>query len=331
MIKAPEHQINKLLYVRLIAFWVICEAFAGGILHGFKIPLTGLGVSSLSVLCIVLIGYYFPHNKAILKATVLVAIFKLMLSPHAPPTAYIALFFQGLTGQLLLGRKFFRIGAILLGILALTESAIQRILVLVIIYGKTFWKAVDEFVLKLFSASHIDSFSFKLALAYVAFHAVVGFCVGKFAASVALKASVWKNENLLLEKGFSPLPEQIKKVKINKMILFVWILLMVLYFQQYLPGGILILGKESVIQILLRTLIIITGWIAFIAPTLKIFLKRRLESSKSKYEKDIITVMQLLPEIKFIVAESWKRSVVNQKKNRQLFVKMVLTNILYRN
>ena len=32
--KAAEKQ----LYYRLISLWVICEAFAGGIMHGLKIP-----------------------------------------------------------------------------------------------------------------------------------------------------------------------------------------------------------------------------------------------------------------------------------------------------
>lgn len=330
MIKASENHFNKAFYLRLIALWVICEAFAGGILHGFKIPFTGLGVSSLSVFCIILIGYYFPKKGSIIKATIIVAIFKLMLSPHAPPTAYIALFFQGLVGQILLQGTFFKTGAVLLGILALTESAIQRILVLVIIYGKTFWLAVDEFVLKLFSSKQINSFSLKLAISYVIFHAITGFFVGRFAANIALKANNWKVENLLIEKGVAELPDEKQHMRINKLVLIVWLLLMAFYFQQYFLWGIIILNKESILQIILRSLLIITGWMALISPMLKIFLRNRMEKSRSTYEQEVVEVMKLIPETKYIVEESWRRSLINKKRDRKLFFKQVMVNILYR-
>ncbi|MEO5990886.1 MAG: hypothetical protein ABIP68_04565, partial [Ferruginibacter sp.] len=72
---------NRKIYYRLIALWAFCEGFAGGIMHITKIPFAGMFVSSLAVLCIILIGF-FVNARAILKATVIVAIFKLMLSPH---------------------------------------------------------------------------------------------------------------------------------------------------------------------------------------------------------------------------------------------------------
>src|SRR5687768_16638237 len=96
------------LYYRLVSLWIVCEAFAGGILHAARIPFTGMMVSSLSVTCISLIAFFVPSRTAILKATIIVAFFKLMLSPHSPPTAYVALFFQGYMGQLLfINRKYF--------------------------------------------------------------------------------------------------------------------------------------------------------------------------------------------------------------------------------
>jgi hypothetical protein len=41
------------------------------------------------------------------KSTIIVGIFKMMLSPQAPPPAYIAVFFQGLMGELLFWKKRF--------------------------------------------------------------------------------------------------------------------------------------------------------------------------------------------------------------------------------
>ena len=47
-----QNVYDKQVYYRLIALWVICEAFAGGIMHGIKLPFTGLIVSSLAITCI---------------------------------------------------------------------------------------------------------------------------------------------------------------------------------------------------------------------------------------------------------------------------------------
>src|SRR5687767_5838838 len=66
-------------YYRLIALWVLFEAMLGGIIHGLRIPVSGLVVGSAAVICISLIGYYVGQRGAILKATLIVAIFKMML------------------------------------------------------------------------------------------------------------------------------------------------------------------------------------------------------------------------------------------------------------
>ena len=160
-----EKQIS--LFYKITALWVICEAFAGGIMHSVKIPFTGMFISSLSVICIVLIAWY-TSAKYILKATLLVIIFKFTLSPHSPPTAYVAVGFQGLMGYLLfLNKRYFTAAAILLGALALVESALQRILVLIILYGKDFWQALDAYVFKLTGSKDLNQISYWIALVYI--------------------------------------------------------------------------------------------------------------------------------------------------------------------
>ena len=134
--KTGATAFDKQIYYRLIALWVLCEAVLGGMMHAVKIPFAGIVVSSAAVICISLIAYYVPVKGAILKATIIVAIFKLMLSPHTPPTAYVAVFFQGLMGQILFfNLRFFRLSCILLAVLALVESPIQRIIVVTVLYG----------------------------------------------------------------------------------------------------------------------------------------------------------------------------------------------------
>ena len=102
--------VQNQLYYRLIALWVISEAVAGGIVHGFHVPFGGMIVSGFAVVCICLIGYYSKTGER--------------------STAYFAVFFQGLMGQILFSNlKYYRLSCMILGFLALVESAMQRVLV----------------------------------------------------------------------------------------------------------------------------------------------------------------------------------------------------------
>src|ERR1041385_8287233 len=105
----PQSISPNVIYYRLIGLWVLCEAMLGGIIHAAKIPVSGLIVGSCAVVCICLIAFYNSTKGAIIKATIIVAVFKMILSPQAPPLAYLAVFFQGIMGELLFGkRKFYR-------------------------------------------------------------------------------------------------------------------------------------------------------------------------------------------------------------------------------
>src|SRR3954466_15147819 len=116
MEKRAVTEEKKSIYYRLVALWVVCEALLGGIIHGLRLPISGLIVGSSAVVCISLIAWYRPARGTILKATMVVALFKMMLSPHSPLPAYLAVFFQGFLGELLFfRRKNFRLMCILFG------------------------------------------------------------------------------------------------------------------------------------------------------------------------------------------------------------------------
>ena len=178
--------LDKQLYYRLVALWIFCEAVLGGIIHGLKLPVSGLIVGSCSVICICLIACYVPLRNAILKATIIVAIFKLMLSPHSPPTAYIAVFFQGLIGQLLFSTNgFYKTSCILLGVIALAESALQRILVMTIVFGNDLWKAINDTINRLTGQPGATNYSLLFGVGYLLLHIIAGFVVGLIAYKLA--------------------------------------------------------------------------------------------------------------------------------------------------
>src|ERR1044071_7330386 len=173
MAKTESTTTNSLIYYRLIALWVLNEAMLGGIIHGFKIPVSGLVVGSCAVICICLIAWYNPKKGAIIKATIIVAIFKMMLSPQAPPPAYIAVFFQGLMGEIFFWRRrLFMLSCMLVAVLSLLESGFQRILMLTIVYGMEFWTVVNEFVNRLTKQSKPTNYSLLIGAGYVLLHLV---------------------------------------------------------------------------------------------------------------------------------------------------------------
>ena len=141
---------KRLLLTQLTALWALSEAVLGGALHGTRLPVTGLILGGTAVLLICLMGYYGNRRGEILKATLVVCFIKMTLAPHTPFPAYFAVLFQGMVGSLLMsGQRFFAVRCVVFGILALLESALQKLLMLTLVFGVEFWKAVGEFVSKL--------------------------------------------------------------------------------------------------------------------------------------------------------------------------------------
>lgn len=328
---------DKQIYYRLIALWVLCEGILGGMMHAIKIPFTGIIVSSGAVICICLIAYYVPVKGAIIKATIIVAIFKMMLSPHTPFTAYIAVFFQGFLGQLLFfNLKFFRLSCILLAVLALVESAIQRLLVLTLIYGNDLWKALNKFIRKLTGESTVTNYSLMIAAGYVILHAVVGLVVGIFAGRIVRKSKEWSvlHKEYLIPSGdeaaggIKPVTGK-KRKKVKYLFIFIWILLIILFLQSYFNIGRPLLPTQLPLQILLRSLLILLTWYFLISPLLSSVMKKWLVRQKARAGDDINQVLLLLPSAKYMFIKSWElSSTVKGLKRLSMFCKIVLVNTL---
>lgn len=321
------------LYYRLVALWVVCEAFAGGIMHAAKIPFAGMIVSALAVTCIIFIGYYIPSKTAILRATMIVAVFKLMLSPQAPPTAYIAVFFQGLMGQILFyNKRPFVLTTVILAVLSLAESALQRILVLLIIYGNSFWHAVDDFVKKL-AGGKDRHYSMLLAEGYVLVHIIAGIFLGIFAVKLVKRSVVWQTTypELLIDMTGQTAdePAEGKQKKIKWLPIILWILLLLLFVQAYVQPKHTILPANEAGLIFLRSVLIVLSWYLIFAPLVMRWIKTALQSQQRKLAAPIKKIMQLMPATKYVFTQSWKKSASETGFRRfKLFLKIVLVNTL---
>jgi len=316
---AFAQRVDKQTYYRLIALWVICETVLGGIIHGFKLPVSGLLVGSCAVICICLIAWYVPEKGAILKATVTVAIFKMMLSPQSPLPAYVAVLFQGIAGEFIfLNRKYFRFSCLLLGIVALFESGIQRILVLTVLYGTNFWKAVNEFISGLTRDKEITNYSLYLAGGYVLIHVLAGAATGWMAGTIPRKIKVWRSERNPMEgnhispaKDAAANQDEIVKPGTRKRktgLLIAWILLLGIYVQSESGIGEPLLPAHLVVNILVRSFLIVLTWYFLVAPVLLHVLTKWLKKQQLKSQHILREIVVLLPVMRQLVQRSWQHT-----------------------
>lgn len=343
-----ENTVSYKIYYRIIALWILCEGMLGGIIHGFKLPITGMVIGSGSIICISLIAYFFPGKGNIIKATIVVMFFKMMISPYSPPTAYIALFFQGFFGETLFHfKKNYKITCWIFAIITMLESAWQRIIIVTVLYGLNFWKALNNFINELTQQKTIANYSLIIALVYIICHLIIGIIVGWFAGNFPKKIKEWKEAtknslkegeresekwmiNISNENFSSHFLKQKRKKKIKIGLLVIWFVLIILYTQSTIPIGKPLLPSYLSLQIFIRSILIVLGWYLIISPLLIRWLKVWLEKKQSQFKENIQQILQLLPLIKQIVEKSWILSSKTKGWKRiYSFTKIVLINTLH--
>ena len=313
--------------------WILIEAFLGGIIHGFKMPVSGLFVGGSAMMCIILIAHYCPAKGSVIKAMVLVAIFKLMLSPHSPAPAYFAVFFQGILGEFLLKRKsFFGMACILFGIITMMESATQRILVLVFLYGSEFWKAVDIWLAKTTGFEKFSQFSLCLASGYLILHFLVGGFLGwlgwrftkmNFSGNLqGLKILIPKPEDLI-----NKVVEQKKdRNKYRFLLYFFWVFGIFLFMEAWFDPNSALLPINKIFELLLRFFLIFSTYIILVQPLLHRLLRNWLQEKKSQLAMEVSEIQLVIPEVKFLIRESWKRAG-GKISNLRLFLRILFFNL----
>jgi nucleoside-triphosphatase THEP1 len=330
-----EKNTDNTIYYRLISIWVICEAMLGGIIHGLKIPVSGLLVGSCAVACISLIGWYVPVRGAILKATLIVAIFKMMLSPQAPLPAYFAVFFQGLLGEILFSsRRFYRLSCYLLAILSLLESGLQRIIVLTIVYGNDLWKAINDFINKLTGQASLTNYSLLIAEIYVSVHLLTGILLGYWLSGLPRRLEKWKTSESIsidIQPVNAALPVVKKrKRKLKKALLVIWIILVLLYAQSYFKIGDPLLPSSLPLRIFIRSVIIVLAWIFIVSPLLTSWLHSWLRKKQSKTRTELEKVVGLLPATEALIRQCWQATNgLGGWKRLGRFSRLLLVNNLH--
>lgn len=301
---------------RLTALWAFTESGLGGVMHAFQVPFTGLIVGGMAVIIICLIAELSQADlKQILKSALIVLIVKAMISPHTPFPAYIAVSFQALLGYALftvLPVHFLSIA--LLSIIAMLESAIQKLLVLTLFLGKSFWKAMDEmiaFITKQFGISASNGSQW-----IVATYLLIYLLGGLFIAWVAHKTI----KGFFAEKGIpvidyreleteelQPTGATKKKTQFRKLW---WMLLVV-----FLVSVVLFVfaadrkqGWLSVLKTISWTLSAILAWYMIISPLFTGLIQRLLQKKQSRYSDEVLKTLSFLPMLRRLSSLAWQKS-----------------------
>ncbi len=331
----PADISRSAIYYRLIALWALCEAMLGAIIFTFRIPVSGLVIGSCAIACISLMAWYVPAKGAILKATIIVAIFKMMLSPQAPPAAYVAVFFQGMMGELLFwNRKYFRLMCIVLAVIAMLESALQRIFVVMITYGDDVWTAINSFISKVTGSKQVTNYSYFIIFCYVLVHIVAGFLVGLWTGVLPNRISNMKSFQQQYHIGATTvtvtMPQRRRRKKLRLILFIVWILLLALYIQSFFKIGTPLLPSAMALKILIRSVIVVLTWYFLISPVLKQLLHKWLQKKKQQSAAQVQQVLDLLPSTQGLISRSWQLAGTHKGWKRiSLFCKIILANTFY--
>ena len=311
---------ERISFLRITALWAFSESAFGGILHALKIPFRGLFIASAAVLFISLLALFAKDNKEILKATIIVILIKAVVSPHSPLTAYFAVSLQGILGYLLFSTiRLYKLSALLLGILVLFFSGMQKIVVLTILFGNTLWESLNIFIrqisIELFNITLSEiNYGYLLLTLYVSLHLSAGLFIGIYAGNLPKKIKHYKNIiSPLIDDSIGELiPEKEKHKKKS------WFLRPTGIFILLLSAGVIVLSyvstdldenvAASVILMLVRSVLITFIWYTVLSPIAKKLFLKFVTKRKLKYSKDLDEIISMFPEFKKIVNTCWKDS-----------------------
>ena len=326
MLNPSSYEVeNKIIPItRLTALWALSESMLGGLLHAAHVPLRGMIISSAAVIIICLIAHFSEKKGEILKATIIVLIIKGAISPHTPFAAYLAVFMQGLFGEIFFYKKrFFAFSSIILGAVIGILTGLQRFVTLTLIFGATLWDAFNQFMNYavnefLISSSQTNSINFSIILvsSYVLIHFIFGLAAGTFAAKLPKKIISNDAKEMLLSKINLDSAKAIagknqgkkkkwwKKPTYLAILIFSAIHLAISYFN---PQAIN-LNQKSILLMLIRSFLIIIIWFFYLSPLLMSFIKKMLHKKQNAYTNEVSSIINHIPQYKNITVLIWKSS-----------------------
>ncbi len=294
MPQITQQQDNSDAITQLTTLWAFSECALGGVMHALKLPFTAVFVGGFAVLCIGLLAHYSGQKaSAVLRATLLVVLIKAAVSPHSPPTAYLAVAFQGISGAILLcyGRPLIFM-ALLFGGLALLESAMQKLLMLWLFFGKSLFEAIDIFipdVLENFGVKSTVSWSKLIVISYLIGYTLWGIFLGSIIPELPQRIAQKTLEYNDLDKESWSVPASDADKKRGRKWLSYTIILLFICLTFWVSGG-KVSGAQKALYVLWRTTAALLAWFFLVQPIIHWALRKWVSSTeaKDKYETERI-------------------------------------------
>lgn len=317
---------------RLTALWALNEAALGGVLLIFKIPFTGLFIGSAAVILISLMAFFNHKPGTIMRATIIVMIIKGLVSPHTPITAYAAVMLQGLLGEILFRYFSWRSAAFILAGLALLLSAVQKFLIITLIFGMNIWKSIDLFgnyIIKLFLPAHQASLSLPISLSLIIFYSIIhlaaGLMIGFWVPGLAYRIKSALNSGEYINLSLDALPENgtvapkkhrrfYKKISAYLFFIIAASIVLLSYIFPVFEQS----KGFAVIIMIFRSAIIMSFWYFIIGPFVLKRLKTFLARKEHTYAVEVEYIINSFPVLRRIVKFSWHKSASEKKYKRPL-------------
>jgi len=300
---------NKIAIERLTALWALNECALGGLMHAFKLPLTGIIVGGISVLLITLIALYATNIRStLLKALTIVLLVKAGISPYTPIAAYFAVSFQAFLAILLYSLfSVNKLTIVALSAITLLESALQKLVTLTIIFGNSLWKAIDVYsgwIGNQLSFLPFDLNSETLIYTFLGIYTLSGIAIGLvIIRTIKLIQRVNVSEmDFELNTRF---PE-ISAGKNNKksislfFILLVVVLIPILYYNDDAQAW------QKAVYLIVRSVLILSVWYTLLGPFLIKLLNKLSLKKRKYYQTDLQDILNIFPFLKAIIFYSWK-------------------------
>ena len=324
---------------RLTALWAFAESGLGGIMHALQIPFTGLLLGGMAVIMISLIAEISNHNfRQVLKSAVIVLLVKAMVSPHTPFPAYIAVSFQAVLGYTLftlLKVNFFSIA--LLSTIAMLESAIQKLLIITLFFGKSLWIAMDDMVALLAKqfGNAVSNGSYWIVGIYLIIYLAGGFFIAMLAYSTIKSfktedLSFIPNSTAEVRVGFVQ-PKQISQKNSFKKLWLLILLMIGLSAVLFVFADNNKKGWLAVAKTISWTLSAILIWFMFISPLFTKAIQKLLKKKESRYSAEVLSILSFLPVLKQLTSLVWQQSKSHQGISRWqfFFTSLVRTTLTY--
>ena len=303
---------------RLTALWALNEAGLGGLIHALRVPFTGVVVGSTAVVLIALIAFFAERKaKAILKATVIVLLVKAAASPHTPLPAYVAVSFQGLAGAAVFAfLPSIRLAALLLGLLALWQGAVQKLLVMTILYGKSLWESVDavgRWILEKMGSGPGDlSPTGWFMVFYLGYYTIAGLITGWMAGAIpgeiaeALKHPRPSSSSVPEATPLLPLLPSRKRwwrrTPFKAGVVLAGLLLATMWLT---PGQ---EGWIKGLRVFARALIVLALWMWGLRPLGRALFRRFRRREQDAYGAEVSRTLEQLPALRQSAARAWRAS-----------------------